>query len=148
MAPLVSATEQCCEQQESKPQKRSLILNKLNYHKGGDLNDLLEIVVCDEPGPGGAHHRYMCFWPSSTIGRIGTQDITFQKGGVQEEGVNGVSNEALLAIVRHRLECFMAGPYPCDETRDALENVIEAMQNLQARTKDRIERGVEGQQKA
>jgi hypothetical protein len=63
---------------------------------------------------------------------------------VQEAGVNGISNEALLAIVEDRLLGFQAGPYSCRENAVALTKVQEAMMWLQKRTLDRVKRGVEG----
>ena len=61
-----------------------------------------------------------------------------------EEGVNGVSNEALLAIVEHRLQGFQSGDYACRENALALTQVQQAMHWLHHRTRERVARGVEG----
>jgi hypothetical protein len=70
--------------------------------------------------------------------------IEFQKGGIQETGVNGVTHEVLLAIVADRLESFQNGPFHCDENRVALNHVTEALAALKSRTVARLARGVEG----
>jgi len=111
----------------------------IETHKVNGLNEALRLLVMDEPGAGGAcHHyriQYMDHW---------TWDTHFQEGPVQEVGVNGISNEALLAIVLDRLEGFQAGPYVCEDNEDALGAIVDAMLALARRTKERLERGVEG----
>ena len=78
--------------------------------------------------------------------RHGTQvlDVQFQKGPVQEQGVNGGSIEALAAVVIDRLEGFQGGPYACDENADALAHFTAGLEILKARTAARQARGVEG----
>ena len=70
--------------------------------------------------------------------------ISFQNGPISEAGVNGVSNEALLAIVIDRLEGFQRGQYSCRENALALTKLQEAMHWLHHRTRERMARGVEG----
>ncbi len=113
----------------------------LDTHKSDPLNEQLNLVVVDKPGPGGAHHQY-------AVGHAGNElaAINFQKGTVPEAGVNGITNEVLLAVVAHRLESFQAGDFACDENKMALNNVEAALCALKERTKDRIARGVEGKQ--
>lgn len=119
-------------------------MRNIDTHKVNGLNDELDITVVDEPGHGGACHCYL-------IGnRKGLAHcINFQDGPIAEEGVgiNGVSNEALLAVVRDRLEGFQSGDYACGTNALALTSVISAMEALKARTVERIERGVEGTHK-
>lgn len=102
----------------------------------------ISIRVLDEPGPGGASHRYELLVKTFTCD-VYTQ-IKFQNGPIAEEGVNGLTQEALLAIVEDRLKCFQAGPYSCRENAVALTKVQEAMMWLNKRTADRVARGVEG----
>ena len=118
-------------------------MRELTSHKVNGLNEALKIEVLDEPGPGGAHHDYVIRVPLGN-GVTRNDSIMFQNGPVQEVGVTGVSNEALLAIVEDRLKCFQAGPYVSDETGKALYHVQSAMHWLHHRTRDRIARGVEG----
>lgn len=115
---------------------------ELFSHKVNGLNDVLTIKVVDEPGPGGAYHIYDIV---PTIGNAKGCRIEFQKGPLKETICpNGLSIEALLAIVEHRLECFQSGNYSCRENAIALTNIQQAMMWLHKRTRDRINRGVEG----
>lgn len=105
----------------------------------------VKIIVSDEPGAGGANHKYAICWPSPVEG--GPDDacyVNFQNGPIKEFGVNGVTQEALLAIVIDRLISFQAGPFACYDNEVALSNCQFALERLQQRTKARIARGVEG----
>lgn len=73
--------------------------------------------------------------------------INFQHGPVCEEGINGVTNESLLAIVADRLQRFQRGPMPCRENAIALTKIEEALHWLQTRTRRRLAAGVEGRGK-
>lgn len=73
--------------------------------------------------------------------------LDFQEGPVCEAGVNGVTNEALLAIVADRLMVFQRGPMACRENALALKKIEEALQWLHARTRRRLAAGVEGRGK-
>ncbi|MEC8057316.1 MAG: hypothetical protein VX136_09420 [Pseudomonadota bacterium] len=76
-----------------------------------------------------------------------TVDISFQNGPVKEHGVNGITNEALLAIILHRLRVLNQA-YPCRENSLAITNIEQGLMWLEQRTKDRQKRGVEGFNKA
>ncbi len=118
---------------------------ELTSHKVNGLNEKLKIVVMDEPGQGGACHEYQIQQLMTTTDRIGEiHEIRFQNGPIQEFGVNGISGEALLAIVEDRLIGFQAGQFACRESAVALTKIQEAMMWLQKRTLDRMKRGVEG----
>lgn len=110
---------------------------------GNPLNEAIEIRVMDSPGAGGANHFYSLRVHYSEDAAF-DYSIRFQKGGIQEAGVNGVSNEALLAVVIDRLRSFQAGPFPSRENALALTKLQEAMMWLHQRTLDRVHRGVEG----
>lgn len=115
----------------------------------GSLNEQLAIWVQDHQGPGGAHHGYLVTDARDGELKGGMRvlgKVTFQEGGVAENGVNGISNEVLLEIVRHRLVCFQAGPFACQGNADALVDVESALAGLYARTADRVDRGVEGRE--
>lgn len=120
-------------------------------------NEQLKIHVTDEPGAGGANHRYVISGfsletnPSAPVPRsVGASQvgIFFQNGTIPENGVNGVTQEALLAVVIDRLRSFQAGKFACRENALALTKLEEAMHWLQHRTRSRIDRGVEGAHKA
>jgi hypothetical protein len=112
---------------------------ELTSHKVNGVNDAIAIRVMDQPGPGGACHHY----------EVEATDnppihIFFQNGPVAEVMVNGITNEALLAIVEDRLEGFQRGKFACRENALALTKLQEAMMWLHKRTRDRVARGVEG----
>lgn len=135
-------------------------MRTITDHKLNGLNEALEITVLDEPGQGGACHKYRIrhAGPVPPIGGgmshedlakakrlLGAcADINFQNGPIQESGVNGISGEALLAIVIDRLRSFQAGQYACRENAIALTKLEESLMWLQKRTRDRLARGVEG----
>jgi len=58
--------------------------------------------------------------------------ITFQSGD-QAAGPNGVTNEALLAIVLDRLERFQQADQPCKENRKAIYHLNEGAEQLARR---------------
>lgn len=123
-------------------------MREITRHKVNGLNEDLQIVVCDEPGQGGACHEYVinyCLNPGSAEGGVHRlAEIKFQNGPVKEHGINGISNEALLAIVADRLASFQEGPYANDFNKWALLQVQSAMAALHLRTQERLARGVEG----
>ena len=116
-------------------------MRELNEHKVNPANDILTIRVMDEPGHGGANHAY-----DITGGSALPTLIRFQNGPINEDGngVNGVTHEALLAIIADRLRGFQMGPYSCKANACALTHIEEAMHWLQQRTLERMRRGVEG----
>lgn len=124
-------------------------MRELTDHKVNPVNDKIKISVLDDPGAGGANHHYMMTLPDWTrapdgSGAKGVWDINFQNGPVAEAGINGVTQEALLAIVADRLRSFQAGPFSCRENAVALTHIETAMLWLYKRTLDRMSRGVEG----
>lgn len=123
-------------------------MRKLTDHIVNGLNEELHITVIDEPGLGGASHVYSIAYgnnPGTDIG--GSTEkcrIQFQNGGIKEVGVNGISQEALIAVVIDRLRSFQAGEFKCKENACALTHFEEGLMWLQKRTLDRMRRGVEG----
>ena len=126
-------------------------MRNLNDHVvEGDTAGQLVITVTDEPG----HSYVISGFDTSTnasddsTGRAlsGAKRMTvlFQNGPIKEVGVNGVTQEALLAIVIDRLRSFQAGPFASPFNASALDHCSQALVDLQRRTRDRIARGVEG----
>lgn len=74
-------------------------------------------------------------------------DLNFQFGPVKENGVNGITNEALLAIIIHRLNSLNT-KFPCQENSNAMGKMEEALFWLESRTRNRIKREVEGKNEA
>lgn len=110
-------------------------------HKCSDLNDKLSITVLDGPGAGNASHQYLIKIPGQIVDR--EWHIKFQDGPVIF-GINGLSDESLLAIVLDRLRGFQSGEYSCRENAIALTKLEEALHWLQHRTRDRQRRGARG----
>jgi hypothetical protein len=124
-------------------------MRTIEDHKVNQANDRLKITVLDEPGAGGACHKYMVTLPDwqrdpDGANAKGVWNIDFQNGPINEAGVNGLTHEVLLAILIDRMRSFQAGQYACRENAIALTKMEEAQQWLQARTKGRMARGVEG----
>ena len=113
----------------------------------GDQAVQLNISVVDEPGAGGASHQYHIDWTGDQAWKNekpNSLDVHFQEGPIKEFGVNGITQEALLAITIDRLRSFQKGPFSCRENAIALTHCEEALMWLQRRTVERIRRGVEG----
>lgn len=72
------------------------------------------------------------------------QCIHFQKGPIKECGINGVSNEDLLNMVKCRLEHFQDSKFNCTENEKAIAHINAALECLYQRTNKREIRGVLG----
>lgn len=119
-------------------------MRELTGHKVNGCNEALEVCAVDEPGQGGACHHYMVRHPDTTPGIFQVTNVRFQNGPIKEAGTNGVTHEALLAILIDRLEGFQSGKYACGDNEKALHHLQAAQAVLQNRTKQRLARGVEG----
>lgn len=122
---------------------------QLDDHKVNPANDTLTVAAMDEPGADGAHHLYRVSGFNASANASAEHftnyaDILFQKGPINEVGVNGLTHEALLAIVADRLRSFQKGPYSCKANACALTHIEEAMHWLHQRSLERMRRGVEG----
>lgn len=70
--------------------------------------------------------------------------MAFQNGPIKENGINGISQEALIAVLIDRLEGFQSGQFQCHDNQVALDSLQNARLWLHKRTMDRVARGVEG----
>ena len=124
-------------------------MREIHTHKINPLNrNSIEVSALDEAGSGGASHHYRVDayeWtgPDSTVGRS-VVEIHFQNGPVKEAGINGITDEALFAILIDRLQGFQRGQYSCRENAIALTHLETALLWLLNRTRAREARGVEG----
>jgi len=132
-------------------------MREITSHVVNPANDKLKIHALDVPGQGGASHLYEVTGfntgtnPSDPyVERYGQpaidSTILFQNGPVGEggTGVNGLTHEALIAILIDRLEGFQKGKYKCPENAEALLHLKYAQGSLHGRTLARMARGVEG----
>ncbi|MBY7736295.1 hypothetical protein [Paenibacillus polymyxa] len=71
-------------------------------------------------------------------------NIHFQEGPIQEAGVNGVTNEDLIAMVIARLEGFQNSEFRSRDNAVAITKLEETLLWLRKRTLEREARGVEG----
>ena len=135
-----------------------MLIHTITDHKVNGLNEALYIFAIDNPGPGGANHKYAielhpggCETPKHAV------VLSFQNGPVGSPAdMNGITGEALLAVLIDRLRGFQftrdeagnftkaPGPFACRENAIALTKIEEALMWLQKRTRDRMARGVEG----
>lgn len=69
--------------------------------------------------------------------------LIFRNGPVPTNGVNGWTNEALLAALIHRTTVLDL-QYPCIENAEAIAHMRAALTAFESRTAKRIARGVEG----
>lgn len=121
----------------------------LSEHKVNGLNETIDIAAVDEPGPGGANHVYELSLSSPPGGPgitavNGTTVIRFQCGAIQEAGINGLTNAALIVVVLDQLRGFQSGQFAGRDNAMAITHLEDALMRLQRRTRDRIARGVEG----
>lgn len=127
----------------------------ISDHVVNPANDKITITATDQPGAGGANHLYMvegfdtqtnpsCPFTARHGQPAKHATVLFQNGPINEVGVNGITQEVLLAIVADRLRSFQAGPFSCRENALALTKIEEAMHWLQQRTIRRMRAGVEG----
>lgn len=119
-------------------QPKGKYMRELTGHKVNPANDVITVTATDGPGPGGASHNYHMNWGSGAV------TLQFQNGPINEAGVNGITHEALLAILIDRLEGFQAGKFANDYNAAALAHLQSAQGVLHDRTRERMSRGVEG----
>jgi hypothetical protein len=127
----------------------------ITSHKISKLNrENIVVEATDEPDIDGAHHEYSIevFFTLDTGNNvdhsIGKTVLKFQKGGLAEAGVNGITDQALLAIVLDRMQGFQSGPYSCRDNAIAITKLEECLMWMAKRYVDRAARGVEGKREA
>lgn len=136
-------------------------MRTLTDHKVNGLNDAISITVLDEPGAGGACHKYELDLVGGAPESGGQKLlIQFQDGPISDEkDFNGFTNEALIAVVIDRMRGFQGmapvhnppnsgpgtpAPFAGRDNAIALTHLEDALMRLQKRTRDRMARGVEG----
>jgi hypothetical protein len=95
-----------------------------------------------------AAHEPHCPVPRARLRGEGAACLCAGSGAVlrfqTEPGGPGVTNEALLTVLKDRLTSFQSGEFPCPENAEALEHIQKARAALERRTAGRQARGVEG----
>jgi hypothetical protein len=124
------------------------VQRQLTSHMVNGCNETIRVDVMDAPGDGGACHDYrvtvLPSWSCHPRHDGLVASVRFQNGPVKERGANGLTNEALLAILIDRMEGFQSGQFACHDNQMALDHLQSARLWLHKRTMDRVARGVEG----
>ena len=84
--------------------------------------------------------------PANAGGGTLSVDLPFQRGPVGADGsnINGVSDEALIEILIHRLRAFQSGEAACADNATALVHLERALEALEARSAKRQAAGTDG----
>jgi hypothetical protein len=118
----------------------------INDHKGPGCNDHIEIMAAGVRSRGNAQSHYeVVLMKSGEVAKV-LAELDFMSLPVSETDgePNGVTDEALLAVVVDRLRSFQGGEFRCRESAIAITKLEEALHWLDARSKDRKARAVEG----
>lgn len=119
-------------------------MSEINTHKINECNEAITITAdARDEKYGNSSHNYMLMFLDKGGAGIYTR-LEFQRGPIMEVGVNGITTEALLAVLIDRMEGFQSGPFACSENEEALSALKSAMEWFHVRTKARLARGVEG----
>ncbi|GKZ04067.1 hypothetical protein ANS017_26380 [Paraclostridium bifermentans] len=113
----------------------------ITIQKREKLND---VYAVDEKGNGGANHEYLISIDRGLQVPIEVK-IQMQNGvRADENSIQGICDQGLLEIVKHRLEGFQSGPFASEYNAKALEHLEIALMYMNRRVEDRIERNVLG----
>ena len=110
--------------------------------------DTTKVTAMDEPDNeigGGANHLYHITNHKNENQILTT--IKFQHGPVKEHDINGIRDEDLMHILRHRLIAFQNGEFACKENKEMLYHICAAINWEIKRTENRKARNVEGTSK-
>ena len=119
-------------------------MHTIHQHETNACNEAITIEADErDPKYGNASHIYDLTWLAQD-GSGEHTEIRFQCGPIKEVGVNGITNEALLAVLIDRMEGFQSSPFACTENAVALTHLDAALEAFKSRTRARDARGVEG----
>ena len=111
------------------------------------VEKLNKVYAVDEPGNGGANHKYMISGVISEtpVRKTFGETIKFQNGARKDpNAIHGILDTDLLEIVRDRLKGFQSGEFATDDNAKALEHIEIALMYMNKRVMDRYERNVLG----
>lgn len=127
-------------------------MRELMTHAVNEINEALRVEADDETKSiGGGCNRYkVSVRAYGEWHPLVTVNFHQRTTGPAENSlqVNGLTNEVLLAVLIDRLQGFQKGPFSCRENALALTKLEEGLHWLNARTREREARGVEGDHKA
>jgi hypothetical protein len=102
-----------------------------------DMNGVYTNAIHEAEGKPTQGHLYV------TTAGTDVQTTRFQMGPVKEHGVNGTTNEHLIAILIDRIG-FLNTQFASPHNEKALGHLQMALAALEARTAERLARQVEG----
>lgn len=114
-----------------------------NVYTGTEYAGTQTRVTCNVQDDG-AHYQYDVIFEKKDGGGEVNNCIDFQRGSVAVEGLNGIQDEGVLAVLIDRLRHFQAGQFACADNEEALNCLERAHDCMERRKRDRIKRGVEG----
>lgn len=124
-------------------------------HKNNKFNrDCIAVTTADVRQSDNANHAYkIAVYPAfdengcrePDVAPITEVTLQFQNGGLKDVGPNGITDQALLAIVLDRLRGFNDGPFRSRENSVMITKIEEALMWGEKRGNDRSRRGVEGE---
>lgn len=119
---------------------------ELDDHKTSKLNrENIVVKTADFRAVDNAHHKYTVECKDADGATVECCEINFQNGGLKDVGPNGITEQALMAIILDRYRSFNAGPYSCRENAMVITKLEEVLMWSEKRANDRAKRGVEGE---
>jgi hypothetical protein len=128
--PLIPPTTKDKIMNENPKASEKLIYEELIYSDGERLVFALEDA--ENRGGGIKGHCYQSLVSGSGV--FDRCEIQFQNGNPAVFGINGHTNETILAILIHRME-YLDSIYPCDENKEGLEHLKKTKEAFEARSK-------------
>lgn len=121
------------------PEEAAPRVNQGSHIKTIHVDEDIEVMSMDRPGPGGLCHQYEFYAAQEDgIGRA-VGSIHFQEGRVSEVGVNGVQHEALMSIIIDRLRTLYANRKATSKEKCALMYLLKAREVMTTETADEAE---------
>lgn len=118
---------------------------QITDHKVNGLNDAIQIIASGETKGGAPAHYDIKLALDAHGSTMDLVELIFQNKPIQgPEDFNGITNEALLAVILDRMRSWQEGEFKCRENAIAITHLEEALMWMQKRTRDRMARGVEG----
>ena len=122
-------------------------------HKIHDGLHWMDVKAVDEPGAGGANHKYRIdVYVIQENGEVVRNEhtlahsltIDFQHGPLKEVSANGILESALIAILLDRQRSFNRGEFSCRENSLTITHLEEALHWQGHRSRVRKFQNVEG----
>ncbi len=126
---------------------------KIFDHQIHDGLNWIDVTAIDEPGAGGANHKYRIdAYVVQAEGELVKNEhtlaysltIDFQHGPIKENAVNGLLESALISVLLDRQRSFNKGEFSCRENSLTITHLEEALHWQGHRSRVRKFQNVEG----